>query len=148
MSDDLIINNFYTEKEAFDSSLKYFEGDELAANVFVSKYALRDSNNNLLEDSPEKMHWRIVKEFARIESKKFKKPLTEKEIFGYLDKFERIIPQGSPMFGIGNDYQTISLSNCYVIEAPEDSYGAILKSDQQLVQISKRRGGVGVDLSK
>lgn len=148
MSDDLIINNFYTEKEAFDSSLKYFEGDELAANVFVSKYALRDSNNNLLEDSPEKMHWRIAKEFARIESKKFKKPLTEKEIFGYLDKFERIIPQGSPMFGIGNDYQTISLSNCYVIEAPEDSYGAILKSDQQLVQISKRRGGVGVDLSK
>lgn len=137
----------YSYEEAFKSSLDYFDQDSLAAKVWLDKYALKDLNGGLLEDTPDKMHWRIAKEFSRIEKKKFKNPLTEKEIFSYLDHFKYIVPQGSPMFGIGNDYQIISLSNCYVIETPQDSYGSILKTDQQIVQISKRRGGVGLDLS-
>lgn len=143
-NDQLIFNY----NESLKVSTDYFQGDELAAKVFLDKYALKDNNQCLLEDNPEKMHWRIAKEFARIEKNKFKNPLTEQEIFNYLDKFKYIVPQGSQMFGIGNTYQVISLSNCYVVESPEDSYGGILKTDQQLVQISKRRGGVGVDLSK
>lgn len=139
----------YSYQEAFDASLEYFEQDELAAKVFVDKYALRDNDNNILERNPEQMHRRIAREFARIEAKKFKisKPFTEDEIFALLDRFKYIVPQGSPMFGIGNQHQLVSLSNCYVVDSPEDSYGGILRIDQELAQISKRRGGVGVDLS-
>lgn len=134
-------------EEALSQSVNYFGGDELAAKVFLDKYALRDSSNNLLESTPDQMHKRIAGEFARIESKKFKNPLSESEIYSYLDQFKYIIPQGSPMFGIGNDFQTISLSNCFVLQSPLDSYSSILQVDEQLVNISKRRGGVGIDLS-
>ena len=137
----------YSEEEAVGASTQYFNGNKLAAEVFVNKYALRDNNNNLLEKTPDEMHRRIAKEFARIEKLKFKNPLSEEQIFNYLDKFAQIIPQGSPMFGIGNPYQYISLSNCYVVESPLDSYSSIHKTDEQLTQISKRRGGVGLDIS-
>jgi ribonucleotide reductase alpha subunit len=138
----------YSYQEALEKSKQYFNGDELAASVFINKYALRDNSNNLLEDSPVMMHTRIAKEFARIESKKFKEPLKEEEIFGLLDHFKYIIPAGSPMFGIGNDFQVISLSNCYLADIPLDCYSSIMDIDKQLVNISKRRGGVGVDLSE
>jgi len=138
----------YTYDEAYNTSLDYFGGDELAAKVFVDKYALRDADGNFIEDSPKKTHLRLAKEFARIEKNKFKNPLTEEEIFNYFDRFRYIIPQGSPMYGIGNNYQYVSLSNCFVLTSPEDSYGAILATDEELVQVSKRRGGVGIDLSK
>ena len=138
----------YQYNDAFEKCIAYFEGDELAAKVFLDKYALRDNDGNLLEETPTDMHHRIAKEFARIEEKKFKKPLKEEEIFGLLDRFRYVVPQGSPMFGIGNNFQTISLSNCYVVESPEDSYGGIMRVDEMLAQISKRRGGVGVDISK
>jgi ribonucleoside-diphosphate reductase alpha chain len=138
----------YSYNDAFNASVEYFEGDELAAKVFLDKYALRDNDGNLLEQIPTEMHHRIAKEFARIEKKKFKNPLTEEVIFGLLDHFKYIIPQGSPMFGIGNNHQIVSLSNCYVVESPEDSYGGICRVDEMLCQISKRRGGVGLDISK
>lgn len=137
----------YTYEEALNASVEYFKGDDLAAKVFVDKYALRDNDQNLLEATPTDMHRRIAKEFARIEKKKFKKPLTEDEIFDLLDGFRHIIPQGSPMYGIGNKYQTVSLANCFVLESPLDSYGSILKTDEALVQISKRRGGNGIDVA-
>lgn len=137
----------YSEEEAIKSSKEYFQGDELAANVFVSKYALRDNDRQLLELTPADMHRRIAKEFARIEAKKFDKPLSEDKVFSYLKNFERIIPQGSPMYGIGNPYQVVSLSNCFVAESPLDSYGGILHTDHQIAQVSKRRGGVGTDIS-
>lgn len=136
----------HTYLEALQASTQYFNGDDLAARVFLDKYALRDSKQNLLEKTPTDMHHRIAKEFARIEAKKFKQPYTVEEIFKALDKFERIVPQGSPMYGIGNPYQTISLSNCYVLASPEDSYSGICRADEELVQISKRRGGCGLDL--
>jgi ribonucleoside-diphosphate reductase alpha chain len=138
----------YSKKEAIESSIKYFNGDELAADVFVKKYALTDKDGNLLEKTPDQMHRRIAKEFARIEKSKFKIPLLEEEIFNYLDHFNFIVPAGSPMFGIGNDNQTISLSNCFFLEIPEDSYSSILKVDEQIVNVCKRRGGVGVCLDK
>lgn len=137
----------YTYEDAIKSSIDYFNGDELAAKVWVDKYALRDNDDNLMEINPIDMHHRIAKEFARIEKNKFKQPLSEEEIFGLLDKFKYIIPQGSPMFGIGNNYKIISLSNCYLLDVPLDSYSSILEVDEQLVNISKRRGGVGIDLS-
>ncbi len=137
----------YSYEEAFDSSLNYFDGDDLAANVFLSKYALRDKKNNILEKNPSDMHRRIAKELARIEKSKFKNPYTEDFIFSLLDKFKYIVPQGSPMFGIGNNYQIVSLSNCYVIEPPLDTYSSILRTDHDMAQISKRRGGVGTDIS-
>lgn len=137
----------YTYEEAYAASLSYFNNDSLAAKVFVDKYVLKDNKGNILEDTPEKMHKRIAREFARIESKKFKKPLTEEQIFNLLDKFKYVIPQGSPMFGIGNNYQIVSLSNCFVLEPPYDSYGGIMRCDEQLVQISKRRGGTGTNVS-
>ena len=138
----------YSYEEVLEESVIYFGGDELAGKVFTDKYALRDNEGHLLEISPKDEHKRIAKEFARIEKDKFEKPLTEKEIFNLLDHYKYICVQGSPAFGIGNDYQTISLSNCYVVDSPVDSYGGILKADQELIQISKRRGGVGIDLSK
>ena len=137
----------YTRDEVYESSLKYFDGDELAANVFADKYALRDNNNQYVEKDPNDLHRRLAKEFARIEKKKFKNPLTEEEIYNLFDHFKYIIPQGSPMFGIGNKYQYVSSSNCFVIESPSDSYSGIMEADQQLVQISKRRGGTGLDIS-
>lgn len=138
----------YTYDEAFEESLKYFEGDELAARVWVSKYALKDSYGKIYEKSPVDMHWRIANEIARIE-KNYPNPITAEEIFGLMDHFKYIIPQGSPMTGIGNDYQVASLSNCFVIgvDGPSDSYGAIIKMDEEQVQLMKRRGGVGHDLS-
>jgi ribonucleoside-diphosphate reductase alpha chain len=141
------MNKTYTYEEALAASVEYFKGDELAGKVFLDKYALRNSNQDLVEKTPEDMHRRIAKEFARIEKKKFAKPLSEDEIFGYFDRFAKIVPQGSPMYGIGNNFQYISLSNCFVVDMPADSYAGICKIDEELVQISKRRGGVGVDIS-
>lgn len=139
--------SIYTYDEALQNSLGYFNQDSLAARVFLDKYALRNNNQELLEKNPDEMHRRIAKEFARIENKKFKNPLKEEEIYNLLKGFKKIVPQGSPMYGIGNDYQIISLSNCYVVPSPEDSYGGIARADERLVQISKRRGGVGLDIS-
>jgi len=132
--------------EAFKASLEYFQGDDLAANVFVSKYALIDKEGNLHEKSPDDMHKRLAAEFSRVESK-YPNPIPEEEIYELFRDFKYIVPQGSPMSGIGNPYQVQSISNCFVIESPHDSYGGILKADQELVQIAKRRGGVGFDIS-
>lgn len=137
----------YSFEEALSASAEYFGGDELAAKVFLDANALRDEKGQLLECVPTQMHRRLAKEFARIEQKKFKRPLTEEEIFGFFDNFVYIIPQSSPMTGIGNNYQVISLSNCFVCEPPLDSYGGILRTDEYIVQLSKRRGGVGTSLS-
>ncbi len=137
-----------TREEALQASLSYFNNDELAATVWINKYALKDSDGNLYESSPNDMHQRIAKEIARIEQK-YKNPLTEKEIFEVIKDFKYIVPQGSPMAGIGNPFQIASLSNCFVIgnNGESDSYGGILKIDQEQVQLMKRRGGVGHDLS-
>ena len=139
----------YTYDEAFNASLKYFNGDELAARVWVNKYAMKDSFGNIYEQSPEDMHRRIAREIARIE-KKYKNPMTEDEVFGLLDHFRYIVPAGSPMTGIGNNHQVASLSNCFVIgiDGDGDSYGAIMRLDEEQVQLMKRRGGVGHDLSQ
>ena len=137
----------HTYEEAIKASTDYFKGDDLAARVFVDKYALKNTKGQLLEKTPTDMHMRIAQEFARIETRKFAAPYTQAEIFEALDKFQRIVPQGSPMYGIGNFYQIVSLSNCYVISSPEDSYAGICRADEELVQISKRRGGCGIDLS-
>ena len=159
----------YTRDEAFTASLKYFNGDELASSVFIDKYALKDFSGNLLELTPSDMHRRLAKEFARIEAK-YPNPMSEKEIFCLLadvshldatqiDKMSidelaaesrglgAVIPQGSPMSAIGNEYKMQSLSNCFVIDSPQDSYGGILFADQEQAQIMKRRGGVGFDIS-
>ena len=138
----------YTYDQAYDASLKYFDGDELAARVWVSKYALKDSFGNIYEQSPADMHHRIASELARIEAK-YPNPMSHEEIFGLLDHFRYIVPQGSPMTGIGNDYQVASLSNCFVIgvDGKPDSYGGVIKIDEEQVQLMKRRGGVGHDLS-
>ena len=141
-------NKKYSFDEAFEASLRYFGGDELAARVWVNKYAMKDSFGNIYEKSPEDMHRRIANEVARMEQK-YKNPISAQEIFGLLDHFRYIIPAGSPMTGIGNDYQIASLSNCFVIglDGDADSYGAILRIDEEQVQLMKRRGGVGHDLS-
>ncbi len=138
----------YTFDEAYKASREYFKGDELAARVWVNKYALKDSYGNLYEHTPDDMHHRLAKEFARIE-KKYPNPLSEDAIYGLLKDFKYIIPQGSPMAGIGNDYQVGSLSNCFVIglDGTPDSYGGVLKIDEEQIQLMKRRGGVGHDLS-
>lgn len=138
----------YTYDEAYNASLKYFDGDELAARVWVSKYALKDSFGNIYEESPADMHHRIASELARIEAK-YPNPMSHEEIFGLLDHFRYIVPQGSPMTGIGNDFQVASLSNCFVIgvDGKPDSYGGVIKIDEEQVQLMKRRGGVGHDLS-
>lgn len=138
----------YTYEEALKSSIEYFNGDELAATVWINKYALKDSFGRLYEKNPDEMHRRLAKELARIEHK-YANPLPEDEIYNVLKDFKYIVPQGGPMTGIGNNFQIASLSNCFVIgnEGPSDSYGAILKIDQEQVQLMKRRGGVGHDLS-
>lgn len=138
----------FSYDEAYEASLKYFNGDELAARVWVNKYAMKDSFGNIYEKSPEDMHWRIANEVARIEAK-YPNALTAEELYGLLDHFRYIVPQGSPMTGIGNDFQVASLSNCFVIglDGEADSYGAIIRIDEEQVQLMKRRGGVGHDLS-
>lgn len=138
----------YTYEEAMAASLEYFKGDELAASVWINKYAMKDSFGNLYEKSPEDMHWRLANEFARIEEK-YPNPMTAKEIYELLREFKYIIPQGGPMTGIGNNHQIASLSNCFVIghNKPADSYGGIMRIDEEQVQLMKRRGGVGHDLS-
>ena len=144
----IVEKQIYSYDEAYEESLRYFQGDELAARVWVNKYAVKDSFGNIYEKSPEDMHWRIANEVARIESK-YPNALTAKELYDLLDHFKYIVPQGSPMTGIGNDYQVASLSNCFVIgvDGAADSYGAIIKIDEEQVQLMKRRGGVGHDLS-
>lgn len=138
----------YTYDEAYNASLKYFDGDQLAARVWASKYALKDSFGNLYEKTPDDMHHRIAREIERIE-KNYPNPMSEAEIFDLLSHFRYIVPQGSPMAGIGNNFQVSSLSNCFVIglDGTPDSYGGILKIDEEQVQLMKRRGGVGHDLS-
>ena len=138
----------YTQEEAFQSSLNYFNGDELAARVWVNKYALKDSYGNIFEKNPDDMHRRLAKEISRIENR-YPNPLSEDTIFEVLRDFKYIVSQGGPMTGIGNEFQIASLSNCFVIgnEGPSDSYGGVMKIDQEQVQLMKRRGGVGHDLS-
>jgi ribonucleoside-diphosphate reductase alpha chain len=138
----------YTYEEVFKESVKYFNGDELAANVWINKYAVKDSYGNIYEQSPADMHWRLANEIARIEAK-YPDAYTAQEIHDVLEGFRYIIPQGGPMTGIGNDFQAASLSNCFVIGngSNADSYGAIMKTDEEQVQLMKRRGGVGHDLS-
>ena len=139
----------YSFDEAYQASLEYFAGDELAARVWVNKYAMKDSFGNIYEKSPEDMHWRIAREVARIE-RKYPNPMSAGEVFALLDHFRYIIPAGSPMTGIGNNYQVASLSNCFVIglDGDADSYGGIMRIDEEQVQLMKRRGGVGHDLSQ
>jgi ribonucleoside-diphosphate reductase alpha chain len=138
----------YSQDDAFEASVKYFNGDDLAARVWINKYALKDSEGNLYELTPNDMHKRIAKEIARVESR-YPNPLSEQDIFDLIKDFKYIVPQGSPMAGIGNPYQIASLSNCFVIgnDGNSDSYGGIMKIDQEQVQLMKRRGGVGHDLS-
>ena len=137
-----------TNNYAYEETLKYFKGDDLAARVWVTKYALKDSDGNIYEKTPDDMHHRIASEIARIEQK-YPNPLSENEIFDLIKNFKYIIPQGSPMTGIGNNFQIASLSNCFVIGngTDSDSYGSIMKIDEEQVQLMKRRGGVGHDLS-
>ena len=141
-------NKTYSFDEALEASLKYFGGDGLAASVWVNKYAMKDSFGNIYEKSPEDMYWRIANEIARIEQK-YPNALSADEVFGLIDHFRYIVPAGSPMTGIGNNHQVASLSNCFVIglDGNADSYGAIMRIDEEQVQLMKRRGGVGHDLS-
>ncbi len=141
-------NKIYSYDEAYAATLKYFDGDELAARVWVSKYALKDSYGNIYELTPDDMHHRIASEIARIEAK-YPNPMSHDEVFSYLKDFRYIVPQGSPMSGIGNTYQVASLSNCFVIglDGNPDSYGGVIRIDEEQVQLMKRRGGVGHDLS-
>ena len=138
----------YSYEEAFEASRDYFKGDELAARVWVNKYALKDSYGNIYEKTPEDMHHRIAREIARIEQR-YPNSMTEDQVFDLIKDFNHILPQGSPMAGIGNEYQVGSLSNCFVIglDGAPDSYGGIIKIDEEQVQLMKRRGGVGHDLS-
>ncbi len=138
----------YSYDDAFKASVEYFNGDELAARVWVNKYAMKDSSGAIYEKSPEDMHWRIANEIARVEAK-YSNPMSAQEVYNLLDHFRYVIPSGSPMTGIGNDYQIASLSNCFVIgmDGKADSYGAIIRIDEEQVQLMKRRGGVGHDLS-
>ena len=138
----------YTFEEAQNATLEYFGGDALAARVWANKYAMKDSLGNIYEETPRDMHWRIANEIARVEAK-YPNALSAQQLFDLLDHFKYIVPQGSPMTGIGNNYQIASLSNCFVIgmDGNADSYGAIIRVDEEQVQLMKRRGGVGHDLS-
>ena len=140
--------DFYSYDEVYDATLKYFKGDELAARVWSSKYALKDSFGHIFELTPDDMHHRLASELARIE-RNYPNPMSEDEVFSLIQGFKYIVPQGSPMSGIGNNYQVGSLSNCFVIgiDGDPDSYGGIIKIDEEQVQLMKRRGGVGHDLS-
>ena len=138
----------FTYEQAYEATLKYFDGDELAARVWANKYALKDSFGNYYELTPDDMHRRLAREIARIESR-YQNPMSEERVFDLINHFKYIVPQGSPMSGIGNDFQVGSLSNCFVIglDGTPDSYGGIIKVDEEQVQLMKRRGGVGHDLS-
>jgi len=138
--------NYYSRNEVYGETLDYFKGDALATDVWINKYALKDSDDKIYEKTPDDMHRRIAKELARIEGK-YPNPLKEDEIFNMIKNFTYIVPAGSPMSGIGNDKQVVSLSNCFVIGNEEDSYGGIFMTDQEQAQLMKRRGGVGHDLS-
>jgi len=140
------MSNKYNRDDVLKSAIDFFNGDELAANVWINKYALKDSDGNIFEQTPTDMHHRIAKEIARIE-KKYPNSLSEEEIFDVIKDFKYIVPQGGPMSGIGNTKQVVSLSNCFVIGSEYDSYGSIMLTDQEQVQLMKRRGGVGHDLS-
>ena len=141
-------NKTYSFEEASEACNKYFNNDPMAGTVWINKYAMKDSYGNIYEKSPEQMHQRIANEFARIEAK-YSNPMSSEEIFSLLEDFKYIIPQGGPMSGIGNNHQIASLSNCFVIGTNNiaDSYGGIMKIDEEQVQLMKRRGGVGHDLS-
>jgi ribonucleoside-diphosphate reductase alpha chain len=138
----------FTQEEAYQAALKYFKGDDLAARVWVNKYALKDSDGNVYERTPDDMHHRLAAEIARVE-KKYPNPLSQNDVFALIENFNYLVPQGGPMTGIGNPHQVASLSNCFVIgnDGDSDSYGGIMKIDQEQVQLMKRRGGVGHDLS-
>ncbi len=142
------VRSVYKREEVLQLAVEYFGGDTLAANVWINKYALKDSAGNIYERTPNDMHWRMARELARIE-KKYANPVSGEEIYKLLKGFKFIIPQGGPMSGIGNDFQYASLSNCFVIgsDSDSDSYGAIMLADEEQVQLMKRRGGVGHDLS-
>ena len=146
MSKNVNENKKITYEEAIARSIEYFHGDQLAATVWVNKYAIKDSEGNIYELTPDDMHWRLANELARIE-KNYPNPLTADLIYSLLKDFKYIIPQGGPMAGIGNNFQISSLSNCFVIGNQCDSYGGIMKTDEEQVQLMKRRGGVGHDLS-
>ena len=140
----------YSQEQVKDASLEYFSGDELATNVFMTKYCLRDKKGNFMEKSPDDMHRRLAKEFARMEDKFITRKsnhLTEKEIYSFLKDFQYIVPQGSPMMGIGNDYVNVSLSNCVVVDNPQDSVSSIMDAGKDLANLFKRRCGVGLDIS-
>jgi len=139
-------NKTFDQEHVREATLEYFGGDELATSVWMNKYALRDETGALVELTPDDMHKRLAAEFARVEQK-YDNPMSETEIYSLFQGFRYIVPQGSPMSGIGNEQQIQSISNCFVIDAPEDSYAGILKTDQEQVQIMKRRGGVGFDVS-
>jgi ribonucleoside-diphosphate reductase alpha chain len=147
-SDNPVEKKAYNNEETLATATEYFHGDTLAASVWMNKYALKDSYGNVYELTPNDMHRRLAKEFARIEAK-YPNPLSEEKIYNLLKDFKYIVPQGSPMTGIGNDFQIASLSNCFVIgnNGSSDSYGGIMKVDEEQVQLMKRRGGVGHDLS-
>jgi ribonucleoside-diphosphate reductase alpha chain len=141
--------NIFSKNDVLESTIKYFNGDKLAADVWMNKYCLKEAINDDIiyyEKDPSDMHRRLASEFSRIENK-YDNPLSEKEIFDSLDKFKYIVPQGSPMSGIGNNKQIVSLSNCYVVGYDSDSYGSICLTDEEQIQLMKRRGGVGHDLS-
>jgi ribonucleoside-diphosphate reductase alpha chain len=145
---DETVKKTYSFDEALVEAKKYFKGDDLAANVWINKYALKDSEGNIYESNPDQMHHRLASEIARVENK-YENPYSEEEIYEVLKGFKHIVPQGGPMTGIGNDYQIGSLSNCFVIgnDGNSDSYGGVMKIDEEQVQLMKRRGGVGHDLS-
>jgi len=138
---------YYTKEEVYAASIEYFDGDELAARVFVDKYALADNEQRYLERTPNDMHRRIAREIARIEATKYKKPLTEDEVFDLIKDFKRIVFQGSPMYGIGNDFQQVTIGNCYALAPVQDTYASIFRTDESIAQVCKRRGGCGVDVS-
>jgi ribonucleoside-diphosphate reductase alpha chain len=138
----------YQPEDVFNESLQYFNGDELAANVFIDKYILRDNDRNLMEKTPDDMHRRLASEFARIENKfGGERSLSEEDIYEQLKDFKYIVPQGSPMYGVGNDYKAISLSNCVVVQSPEDTMSSIMDTGKDLANLYKRRCGVGLDIS-
>lgn len=136
----------YTEEQVREATLEYFHGDQLATNVFVTKYALKDGEGNFVELTPEDMHRRMAREFARIEDQ-YENPMSEEEIFGLFDNFDYVVPQGSPMYGIGNPYKNVSLSNCVVVGSPKDTMSSIVNKGRDLANLFKRRAGVGLDIS-
>lgn len=138
--------NKYTREEVVKTATNYFNGDNLAGNVWTDKYSLKDSEGNIYEKTPDDMHWRLARELVRIEAK-YPNPMSEEQIFGLLKEFKYLLPQGSPMAGIGNNFVATSLSNCFVIPSAKDSYSGIMKTDQEQVQIMRRRGGAGHDIS-